>query len=153
MGAVMAESHVVSALRQKRAAVTREIHGLERRLGELRAALVHLDGSMRLFADEDRPEPADGPALSASASRLPSVMPRGDMTRLVLDALRRTVGGQSLSRITETVAAAIGVSVEDRKTRNTLSERVRNALYRLRDRNAAEASRDGALILWQLADG
>lgn len=153
MGAVMAESHVVSALKQKRAAVTREMQGLERRLGELRAALVHLDGSMRLFAEEDISEPADGPALTAPVSRLPSVMPRGDMTRLVLHALRGAVGGQSLSRITEAVATAIGVAAEDRKTLTVLSERVRNALYRLRDRGAAEASRDGALILWRLADG
>jgi len=147
----LAESHVLSALKQKRAMISGEIIVVERRIGDLRAALVHLDGTMRLFAgDEINPE-AIVPKLPKAAPALPAIMPRGDMTRLVLDALRQGVGSQGLGEIVEKVAGTLGVGPEDRKSRRSLTERVRNTLYRLRDRNAIESLRDGASVLWRIA--
>ncbi len=159
----MAESHVLSALKQKRAAVSGEIIATERRVGELRAALVHLDGTMRLFAGEDINPEAIPPRLVRSAPVLPAAMPRGDMTRAVLDAMRGQAGGQALPQIVDRVApgsysshgledGAMGVEGEDGAIRRRFTERVRNTLYRLRDRSAAENLRDGQTIIWRLID-
>ena len=46
----MAESHVVSALKTKRGEIAGEIVAAERRITDLRAALVHVDATLKLFA-------------------------------------------------------------------------------------------------------
>ena len=46
----MAESHVVSALVNKRAEIAGMITRTEQQLGQFRADLVHLDATIRLFA-------------------------------------------------------------------------------------------------------
>ena len=46
---VMAESHVVSALANKRAEIAGMIARAEQQLGQFRADLVHLDATIRLF--------------------------------------------------------------------------------------------------------
>ena len=46
----MAESHVVSALVNKRAEIAGMIARTEQQLGQFRADLVHLDAALRLFA-------------------------------------------------------------------------------------------------------
>jgi hypothetical protein len=56
----MAEPHVVSALRTKRAEISGYIHELEKKIGRLRASLLHVDASLRLFspgADPDAIQP------------------------------------------------------------------------------------------------
>jgi len=152
MEIVMAESHVMAALRQKRASVAGEIVAVERRIGELRAALVHLDGSMRLFAGEDFNPEAIVPKLPRPLHALPAVIPRGDLMRSVLDALRTAEAGLTLPGIAIRVAPAIGVELQDNRERQLLNERIRNALYRIRDKGAAENYRDGAIIYWRLIE-
>ena len=53
----MADPHVISALREKRALVAGLIEKLERKLEQHRADLTHIDGVLRLF-QPDR-DPAD----------------------------------------------------------------------------------------------
>jgi hypothetical protein len=51
----MADPHVISALREKRALVAGLIDKLERKLEQHRADLTHIDGVLRLFQpDQDR---------------------------------------------------------------------------------------------------
>ena len=45
----MADPHVISALRSKRAEVAGLIDSLERQLAQHRADLIHVDGVLRLF--------------------------------------------------------------------------------------------------------
>ena len=45
----MADPHVISALREKRALVAGLIEKLERKLEQYRADLTHIDGVLRLF--------------------------------------------------------------------------------------------------------
>ena len=52
----MAESHVVSALVNKRAEVTGIIARTELQLAQLRADLVHLDAAIRSFVPEIEPK-------------------------------------------------------------------------------------------------
>ena len=46
----MAESHVVSALVDKRAELAGQIVRIEQQLGQFRADLIHIDATIRLFA-------------------------------------------------------------------------------------------------------
>jgi cell fate (sporulation/competence/biofilm development) regulator YlbF (YheA/YmcA/DUF963 family) len=50
----MTETHVVSALRAKRAEMSGYIHELEKKIGRLRASLIHIDESLRLFSPAGR---------------------------------------------------------------------------------------------------
>jgi len=52
----MAESHVVSALANKRAEVAGAIARTQQQPGQFRADLVHLDATIRLFAPAMEPE-------------------------------------------------------------------------------------------------
>ena len=81
----MAESHVVSALVNKRAEIAGMITRTEQQLGQFRADLVHLDATIRLFAPEM--EPKTIPAKRIRQSDL--WFEQGELSRRVLDALRR----------------------------------------------------------------
>ena len=52
----MAETHVISALRAKRAEISGYIHELEKKIGRLRANLIHIDESLRLFSPGADPD-------------------------------------------------------------------------------------------------
>jgi|GEM_PF-3992192 len=80
----MSETHVVSALRDKRAELSGTIQALEATLGQHRANLLHLDATLRLFAPEVEPEdiPGKRPVVRNNFFR-PS-----ECVRLTLDLLR-----------------------------------------------------------------
>jgi len=42
--------------------------------------------------------------------------------------------------------------MQDNRERQIFNERIRNTLYRLRDRNALESLRDGKTVLWRTVD-
>jgi hypothetical protein len=52
----MAETHVISALRSKRAEVSGYIHDLEKRAKTWRARLAHIDATIKIFSPETNPE-------------------------------------------------------------------------------------------------
>jgi hypothetical protein len=52
----MAEPHVVTALRAKRAEISGHVHDLERKLARHRANLANIDATVRLFAPELNPD-------------------------------------------------------------------------------------------------
>ena len=52
----MADPHVISALREKRALVAGLIEKLERKLEQHRADLTHIDGVLRLFQPDRDPD-------------------------------------------------------------------------------------------------
>jgi hypothetical protein len=81
----MAESHVVSALVNKRAEIAGMIARTEQQLGQSRADLVHLDATLRLFAPDL--EPKTIPAKKIRQADL--WFEQGELSRRVLDALRR----------------------------------------------------------------
>jgi len=52
----MAETHVIGALRSKRAELAGMLRQLEQQLAQQRANLAHLDATMRLFDPHIRPK-------------------------------------------------------------------------------------------------
>jgi len=58
----------------------------------------------------------------------------------------------NLADIAGKVTAALGIDMQDNRERQIFNERIRNTLYRLRDRNALESLRDGKTVLWRTVD-
>src|SRR4029079_2678067 len=80
----MAEPHVVAALKDKRAELSGSIADLEKRIGQHRADLLHVDAVLRLFAPEFEPA-----TIPPRAVRRPnSWFKPGELARLLLEVLR-----------------------------------------------------------------
>jgi hypothetical protein len=148
----MAESHVVSALKTKRGEIAGEIVAAERRITDLRAALVHVDATLKLFAGSDANPEAIPPRLPKPTRALPAPSARGDITRAVLDVLRQADCGLSTSEVAEKVAQTLGVALDTSARRQAFNEQIRNALYRQRDRGLLVNVKDGLRVLWRVAD-
>src|ERR1700739_2414702 len=95
----MADLHVISALREKRALVAGLIEKLGRKLEQHRADLTHIDGVLRLF-QPDR-DPGEIKPKRTYAARY---FARNELSRLVIDALRAADGALMT---TDTIAGRI----------------------------------------------
>ena len=105
----MAESHVVSALANKRAEIAGMIARAQQQLGQFRADLVHLDATIRLFAPAMEPEtipPKRRWCTCRKAGDLASVLSRYPMTRR-----RRTDFGRPAASIRLRTATPMAASV------------------------------------------
>src|SRR5438105_13897049 len=81
----MADPHVISALREKRALVAGLIEKLERKLEQHRTDLTHIDGVLRLFQPDRDPEAIQPKRIYARRTRY---FAKGELSRIVLEALR-----------------------------------------------------------------
>ncbi len=101
----MSETHVVSALRKKRAEVAGHVHHLEKKVKTWRAKLAHIDETIRLFSPETDPE-----AIPAKRTyRRARYFSRGELARLCLDALRKADRPLSTAEILASVIKAKGL--------------------------------------------
>ena len=94
----MSESHVVSALRAKRAEVSGYVHDLEKRVKTWRARLSHIDEAIKIFSPDTDPE-AIPPRRTYRRSRY---FMRGEFARLCQAELRKADG------VPLTTAAIVG---------------------------------------------
>src|SRR5260370_36348912 len=81
----MADPHVISALREKRALVAGLIEKLERKLEQHRADLTHIDGVLRLFQPDRDPEAIKPKRAYAKRTRY---FARNELARLCIDVPR-----------------------------------------------------------------
>jgi hypothetical protein len=101
----MSETHVVSALRKKRAEVAGHVHDLEKKVKAWRAKLSHIDETIRLFSPETDPE-----AIPAKrAYRRARYFSRGEFARLCVDALRRAEMPLTTAEIVASIVKAKGL--------------------------------------------
>jgi hypothetical protein len=101
----MSETHVVSALRKKRAEVAGHIHDLEKKVRLQRARLAHIDETIKIFSPETDPE-----AIPPKRTyRRTKYFGRGEFARLCQDALRRAEGPVTTAEIVASVIAANGL--------------------------------------------
>jgi hypothetical protein len=101
----MSETHVVSALRKKRAEVAGHVHDLEKKVKTWRARLAHIDETIKIFSPETDPE-AIPPKRTYRRARYFS---RGEFARLCLDELRRAAGPLTTAEMVAGVIAAKGL--------------------------------------------
>lgn len=141
----MAETHVLSGLIAKRAELSGQVETLQREMRALVLAIDHIDATIRVFdpnADLEDIKPKLPPRHSAF---------RGEVTRLVLIALRKSEKPLPVSEITLHVALGRGLSGEDKPFLRVLSRRVGACLRNLRKKGLIRMTREiGQAGLWEV---
>ena len=143
----MAELHVVAALKDKRAELSGSIADLEKRIGQHRADLLHVDAVLRLFAPDFEPA-----AIPPKAVRQPSGWFRpGELARMVLEVLRAAPAPLSIREITAQVMERRGLDPQDGRMAELLRKLVRNALNR-QAADLVERVEDEIPVRWRVRE-
>ena len=96
----MTDSHVISALRLRRAEISGHIHDLEKRIARQRANLANLDATIKLFSPSTNPDAIP----PKRAYRWTRYFASNELSRLVQDALRTEPGPLTSAEIAAAVA-------------------------------------------------
>lgn len=129
----MAETHVISALRAKRAEVSGCIHEMEKKVKRMRANLAHIDATIRVFAPDLNPDTIP-PKRRYRRSRY---FAKGELSRRCLDMLRVATGAPiAAPEIAKAAIADKGMSADDDALLGSVTEMVLLSLGRLRRRGA-----------------
>ena len=121
----MAEAHVISALKRKRARIAGELAQSEKRCEAMRLHLVALDHSLRLFGYDG--DPAD----IKPVKRRRLLFRRGELPRAIMGILRTANGPMADADLVERVMAMKALDVENVDLRRTIIERVKAVRKRL----------------------
>lgn len=123
----MTNSHVVSALRLKRAEVSGHIHDLEKRIARQRANFANLDATIKLFSPGINPDSIP----PRRAYRRTRYFAHNELSRLTQDALRTASRPLTSSEIAGAVMQAKGMPTSDAAFKEIVAERVLTVLRRL----------------------
>jgi hypothetical protein len=145
----MTNSHVVSALRLKRAEISGHIHDLEKRIARQRANLANLDATIKLFSPGTNPD-AIPPKRAYRRTRY---FAHNELSRLTQDALRTAAGPLTSAGITAAVMQAKEMPSDDAAFKEIVVERVLTVLRRLAKRGAAVKFGTGRDAKWALCIG
>jgi hypothetical protein len=141
----MANEHVLSGLIAKRAELAGRIEIMQHEMRELVATIGHIDATIRAFdpnAEIEDIKPKLPPRFQAF---------KGEVSRLVLDALRKSGKPVPISDLTLIVAAGRGINPDDKPFMRVLSRRVGACLRNLRKKKLVVMTRPpGSLGLWQV---
>jgi hypothetical protein len=131
----------------KRAEIAGQIEMMQREMRELVATIGHIDAAIRVFDPDteiDDIKPRLPPRFQAF---------KGEVSRLVLNALRKSEKPIPVSDLTLIVAAGRGINPDDKPFMRVLSRRVGACLRNLRKKKLVAMTRPaGSLGLWQIAE-
>ena|ERR1700759_4727194 len=122
----MADPHVISALRSKRAELSGELIAAEKRILQLRDDISSLDRTIRVFDPTAEPHTIR-PILRR---KRPTLIPRGECSRAVLNMLRIADHPMTAREISAQLAARYQMDASDTLAINRLIAKVRNTLAR-----------------------
>jgi hypothetical protein len=123
----MTNSHVISALRLKRAEISGHIHDLEKRIARWRANLANLDATIKLFSPGANPD-AIPPKRAYRRTRY---FAHNELSRLTQDALRTASGPLTSAEIAGAVMRAKGMPAGDAVFKAIVAARALTVLRRL----------------------
>ena len=144
----MADPHIISALREKRAIVSGLIEKLERKLEQHRADLTHIDGVLRLFQPDRDPDEIKPRRTYAKRTRY---FARNELARLCMDTLRDTRKLITTDEITAQVIAAKGFETADATLRVAIRDQLLTVLRAARKRGTVEQVGLGRGVRWKMA--
>src|SRR6266850_7306029 len=145
----MADPHVISALREKRAIVAGLIEKLERKLEQHRADLTYIDGVLRLFQPDRDPDEIKPKRTYARRTRY---FARNELARLCMDALRDTRGLITTDEMAARVIAAKGFEAADSTLRTAIRDQLLTVLRAARKRGTVEQMGLGRGVRWKLVN-
>jgi hypothetical protein len=144
----MADPHVISALKEKRAKVAGCIARLERQLDQHRADLSHIDGVLRLFEPDRDPEAIKPKRTYARRTRY---FARNELARLCMGVLREAPGLITTDEIAAQVIAAKGFEAADSTLRASIRDQLLTVLRVARKRGTVEQMGLGRGVRWKIA--
>jgi hypothetical protein len=143
----MTNSHVVSALRLKRAEISGHIHDLEKRIARQRANLANLDATIKLFSPSTNPDSIP----PKRAYRRTRYFAHNELSRLTQDALRTASGPLTAVEIAAVVMQAKGMPAGDAAFKEIVATRALTVLRRLLKRGAVAKSGTSRNARWAVA--
>ena len=143
----MAEPHVISALRSKRAEISGHIHDLQKKITRLRASLAGLDATIRIFAPGMNPDEIP----PKRGYRRSQYFERGEFGRLLLDILRNEQRPMTIQELARAILTARGLSPDDRDLTFHAGDKTASTLRSLRKRGAVVKMGEGKGTKWSLA--
>jgi hypothetical protein len=145
----MADPHVISALREKRALVAGLIEKLERKLEHHRADLTHIDGVLRLFQPDRDPGEIRPKRTYVRRTRY---FARNELSRLCMDALRAANGALlTTDEIAGRIIEAKAFDAADAALRKAIGDQALALLRSFRKRGTVEQVGLGRGARWKLA--
>jgi hypothetical protein len=145
----MADPHVISALREKRALVAGLIEKLERKLEQHRADLTHIDGVLRLFQPEHDPASIKPKRTYARRTRY---FARNELSQLCMDALRAADGALlTTDDIAGRIIEAKGFDAADAVLRKAIGDQSLAVMRSFRKRGMVEQIGLGRGVRWKPA--
>jgi hypothetical protein len=147
----MAEHIAISSLSRKRAEIAGEIEAATARVAQLRADLAHLDAAIRIMDPDAEPELIPAKRTNAKGC---DWFGRGELARMVLDALREAARPLSSTEIARAVLAAKGVEPGDVAALRRVEPMVRMGLVRREGGNVERAGegRGAGWRIWPASD-
>jgi hypothetical protein len=143
----MTNTHLVSALRLKRAEISGHIHDLEKRIARQRSNLANLDATIKLFSPGTNPD-AIPPKRAYRRTRY---FARNELSRLMQDALRTASGPLTSAEIAAAVMQAKGMPADDMAFKEIVAKRALTVLRRLVKRGEVVKSGTSRNAQWALA--
>jgi hypothetical protein len=145
----MADPHVISALREKRALIAGLIEKLERKLEQHRADLTHIDGVLRLFQPDRDPGDIKSKRTYARRTRY---FARNELSRLCMDVLRAADGSLlTTEAIAGRIIAAKAFDAADAVLRKAVGDQSLAVMRSFRKRSMVEEIGLGRGVRWKLA--
>jgi hypothetical protein len=126
----MTNSHVISALRLKRAEISGHIHDLEKRIARQRVNLANLDATIKLFSPGTNPD-AIPPKRAYRRTRY---FAHNELSRLAQDVLRTASGPLTSAEIADAIMQAKGMPPGDAAFKEIVVKRALTVLRRLAKR-------------------
>jgi hypothetical protein len=139
----MTETHVISALRAKRAELSGELLQAERRIVQIRGDLTALDATIRVF-DPTLVPTAIRPRIKRKP---PTAFRHGEFSRIIRDVLRRAEAPMSVREIARQIVTERDL---DASSLDTLVVKVRATVWRSGKGLASEKRPDGTAV-WHTA--
>ena len=142
----MTQSHVVSDLIAKRGEVVGQIESFETEIKRLHAALLHLDGAIKLFAPE-----VDLRTLKSRVTRKRNqYFAQGEAQRMTLEAMRDAAGMVCSRDITDALMQRKKISPEPAIAAR-IQKNILAVLHRLEKKKAVrKIEKNGEPLKWEL---
>jgi hypothetical protein len=144
----MTDSHVVSALKEKRIQIASQIEDYREKMRQAVIALDHVEASLRIF-DPDVDMGELGPR------KVPQILfdLKGDTGRIILETLRTATMPLSTAKVCEAVMKARGLDTDDRGLVRLMMKRTTaNLMHWKRKRGLIRSMPGpGQQLLWEIA--
>jgi hypothetical protein len=142
----MTNTHVVSALRLKRAEIGGHIHDLEKRIASQRANLANLDATIKLFSPGTNPD-AIPPKRVYRRTRY---FAHNELSRLTQDVLRTASGPLTSAEIAAAIMQAKGMPPGDAAFKEIVANRALTVVWRLAKRGTVKKHGTSRDARWAL---